>query len=192
MNHDCVRDSSSPRATYPRLCVVCLNDENKRTLANFLYYLKSILSEGLSRQPRIGRTHLLVHDVERGLVDQAHVKTFFPALEHGVQGPVKHLSERNDITSLAIHDDLILPRLELVPGPEELFLSILLEDVRHLGSRREHEAQPAFKKHALDDGSHLQSISWKIEPRLGVGEAVVRKQRVDTWRRNQGACSVDR
>lgn len=106
-------------------------------------------------------THLLIHDVQSGLVDQPNVQALLPAPQNRVPTPIQHLSERHHVSSSAFGDDLVLTRYELVIPFEET-RAVLLEDPRDFRSGGEHEADSALKEDALDNRDHLASISGEI------------------------------
>lgn len=114
------------------------------------------------RLERLG-SHLLIDDVESGLVDQTDIKTLLADLQDSIVTPVEHLSERNDVSSFTLEDSLILSRFELVVALEES-RPIRFQDVRNLGTSREDEADATLEEDSLDDCDHLGSVGWEVQP----------------------------
>ena len=125
------------------------------------------------------RTYLLVDQVERRLVDETDIEALLPAAQDGVLGAVEHVTVRDNVTRLAVDDDLVLARDELVVIVE-VPRAVLLEDPWHLRTSREDKPHAAVEEHALHDRGHLRRVGGEVEPRLGVRKTVVGEERVDT------------
>ena len=127
------------------------------------------------------KTHLLIYHIERRLIDQSNIKSLLPASEDSIPRSIKHLSERNHISSFTLCDNLIFPRDKFIIAFKEPWFPIFLQNPGHLRTGRKDKPKPTFEEDMIDDGHHLGCICREIEEGLHVGKAVVGIQVVDTY-----------
>jgi hypothetical protein len=125
------------------------------------------------------KTHLLIDNIQRRLINQPHIQPQLPTPQHRIPRTIQHLSKRHHIPRLALRNNLVFPRYELVPVLEEPG-AILLEDPGHLGACGEDEAYAALEEDTLDNGDHLGRVGGEVEEGVHVREAVVGEHGVDT------------
>jgi hypothetical protein len=94
------------------------------------------------------KSYVFVDYIECRLVNQTNIQTFLSAPQNSVPRSVQHLAERHNVSSIALDNNLVLARHELIIVTEEPGLSILLEDVRNLGTCREAIAQSILASRA--------------------------------------------
>jgi 2-phospho-L-lactate guanylyltransferase (CobY/MobA/RfbA family) len=93
---------------------------------------------------------------------------------------MQHVAVRDNVSILALEDDLILTRNKLVVATEEPLFRVWLEDIRYLCARGENEAHATLEEDTLDDRVHLQGVCGEVQPGLHIIETIVAEERVDT------------
>ena len=127
------------------------------------------------------KTHLLIYHIERRLIDQSNIKSLLPAPQDSIPRSIKHLSERNHISSFTLCDNLVFPRSEFIIAFKEPGFSIFLQNPGHLRTGRKNKPESTFEEDMIDDGHHLGCIGREIKEGLHVGKAVVGIQVVNTY-----------
>jgi hypothetical protein len=171
--------STVDKFSYSSLLIERFHHQHKGTLSNLEDRLQPCINPCHRRKMK-GKTHLLIYHIERRFIDQSNIKSLLPTPKNSVPRSVKHLSKRNDVSSLALRNNLIFPRNKFIIAFKEPRFSIFLQDPGYLGTGRKDKSQSAFEKDMLDDGQHLGCISREVEEGLHVGEAIVGIKVVDT------------
>mmetsp|Transcript_18498 Transcript_18498/g.60713 ORF Transcript_18498/g.60713 Transcript_18498/m.60713 type:complete len:518 (+) Transcript_18498:204-1757(+) len=122
---------------------------------------------------------LVVHHVERALVDQTHVHSLRPQTLHRVQAAVQRVTVRHDVSLGSLADHVILAGHERVALSKHL-LALLVLDRRQLGASGEDAADAMIPEHSRNHLEQLVVVSWEVEPGgLVLVEPVVRKEVVE-------------
>jgi hypothetical protein len=126
------------------------------------------------------KPNLLIYHIERRLIDQSNIQSLLPASQDSIPRSIKHLSERNHISSFTLGDNLVFPRSEFIIAFKEPGFSIFLQNPGHLRTGRKDKPESTFEKDMLNNGRHLSCIGREVEEGLHVGKAIVGIQVVYT------------
>jgi hypothetical protein len=127
------------------------------------------------------KLNLLINHIERRLIDQSNIKSLIPAPQDGIPRSIKHLSERNHISSFTLCDNLIFPRSEFIIAFKKLGFSVFLQNPGHLRTGRKDKPESTFEKDMFNNGRHLSCIGREVKEGLHVGKAIVGIKIVDTY-----------
>jgi len=127
-----------------------------------------------------GTPHLLIHEIERGFVDEAHIQALLTDAQYRIITAIQHVAVRDNVSILALEDDLILTRNKFIATPEELLFRVWLEDIWYLCARGENEADASLEEDTLDDRLHLQGVCGEVQPGVHIIETIVTEERVET------------
>merc|ERR1712137_188341 len=113
-------------------------------------------------------------------VDQSNINALFPQSSDGIQTSVQSIRIGDDVSSAALQDDIVFPRLKFVPITKER-LTTIIKDFGNFRSCTVHKTQSFVPKNCVYHFAHLMSICGEEEmglrPRLisqtTVGEKIV-------------------
>merc|ERR1719453_2096223 len=122
---------------------------------------------------------LLIKDIQRRLVDEAHVNAAGPQTLGGVIGAVKSISERDDVSVLALEKHVVLATDKFV-AVRVVRLPGLIQELRHRRSKREDEPETRLPEDLLHHLVGLQLLRGEVQrARLLALEPVIAEEGVD-------------